>query len=231
MQRPIAQLIIIIVLISGCSFQQQNNRGSKMHEYISLKTEDNITISGDLYKGGDKAIILLHMYTTTKQTWKDFAQELQKKGYTVLAIDFRGHGASDLKYFKFTEKDFNDMIYDVRAAKKFLGKNKTIVMGASIGANIALKFANDVDGVVALSPSFNYKGIKTKEGASKIMKPVLIIASEEDKQSIGDSQALNKIIPGSALQTYKGKSHGTNMLDRETKDRILEWLGKNGLSH
>ena len=214
-------------LISACTTAKG---GTLMHREVSFITDDGIKISGDLYKGGDTAIILLHMYTATKQTWKDFAQELQQKGYTVLAIDFRGHGASDLKYTTFTEKDFNNMIYDARTAKKFLGKKRTIVMGASIGANIALKFANEVNGVVALSPAFNYKGIKTKDDASKIRQPVLIVVSEEDKQSVEDSQDLNKIISRSTLQIYKGKGHGTNMLDRESKDRILEWLSKNGLS-
>ena len=197
------------------------------HKDVFFKTEDGIKIAGDLYEGGEKGIILLHMYTTTRQTWKEFAQELQKKGYSVLAIDFRGHGQSDLNYNSFGDPDFNNMLLDVKAAKKFLDKGKNIVMGASIGANIALKFANEVDGVIALSTSFNYKGIKTRDYVKKINKPVLIIVSEEDIQSINDSKEMNKIIPKSTLQVYNRKGHGTRMLDRETKDLIFGWLEEN----
>lgn len=215
--------LVAIIFISGCGTGGDNMD----HEDISFQTEDGVNIKGDFYKGGDKGIILLHMFTVTKQTWKGFAQELKEKGYSVLAIDFRGHGTSDLDYSDFGEQDFNNMILDVRGAKEFLGKEKNVVMGASIGANIALKFANEVDGAVALSPAFNYKGIETKEDASEINKPVLIVVSDEDTQSVGDSKELNKIISESELEVYSGKGHGTKMLDRETKDRILKWLDEN----
>ena len=69
------------------------------------------------------------------------------------------------------------MILDVMAAKEFLDKEKNVVMGASIGANLAIKFANEVDGAVSLSPSFNYKGIETREDAPNVNKPVLIVVS------------------------------------------------------
>ena len=214
-------MVLVIVLV-GCEYG-----GNIMHEQVTLATEDGVKLAGDYYKGGDAGIILLHMYTATKASWKDFANELQKKGYSVLAIDFRGHGLSDLSYKDFTEKNFRDMIKDAKAADEYLGKEKTIVIGASIGANIALQFANEVDGAIALSPSFNYKGIKTGEAAKEINNPVLIIVSEEDAQSYGDSQQLNNLITDSALETYSGKGHGTNMLDRETKDEILDWLDEN----
>jgi len=224
----ILSIVVINIALGGCGNNyQKSDEVNTMHEEVSFKTADGITIKGDLYRGGEKGIVLLHMYTVTKQTWKDFAQELQKKGYSVLAIDFRGHGASDLNYKEFSEVDFNNMILDARAAKKFLGKQTTVILGASIGANIALKFANEADAVVALSPAFSYKGIKTKDDASDIKKPVLIIVSEEDSQSAGDSKELNKLISGSQLRIYKGKGHGTNMLDRETKDHILGWLNGN----
>ncbi len=217
-------LIILLLFIAGCGSAEVQEMG---HKNVEITTEDGIKIAGDLYEGGEKGIILLHIYTATKRTWEDFARELQKKGYSVLAIDFRGHGMSELTYKDFTEKDFNNMIYDVRAAKEFLGKGKNLVMGASIGANIALKFANEVDGAVLLSPSFNYKGIKTEDDATGITKPVLIIVSEEDRQSVGDSKSLSEFIRKSKLEVYSGKGHGTNMLDAETKKLILEWLQEN----
>lgn len=197
------------------------------HEHVELQTEDNIKLTADLYKGGEKGIILLHMYTVTKKSWEDFANELQEKGYTIIAIDLRGHGESDLNYKDFTEKDFNNMLLDAKAAKDFLNKEKNIIIGASIGANLAIKFANQIDGAVSLSPAFNYKGIETREDATKTTKPVLIIASDEDAQSVGDSKELGKLIQGSKTQIYSGKGHGTNMLDRETKDLILDWLNEN----
>lgn len=197
------------------------------HKNVELVTEDGVKLAGDLYEGGDKGVILLHMFTVTKRSWESFAIELRDNGYSVLAIDFRGHGQSDLDYKDFSDGDFNNMLLDARAAKKFLGKDKNIVIGASIGANIALKFANEVDGAVSLSPAFNYKGIETREDASRINKPVLIVVSDKDSQSVGDSRELNNLISGSKLQVYSGKGHGTRMLDSESKKLIFDWLEEN----
>ncbi|MFH1592697.1 MAG: alpha/beta fold hydrolase [Candidatus Woesearchaeota archaeon] len=223
-------VVFVVIMINGCGPNQKSDTGggeNMIHEDVSFETEDGVKIVGDLYKGGEKWIILLHMYTVTKKSWEDFAEELQEKGYSVLAIDFRGHGESDLEYDDFNEQDFNNMLLDAKGAKDFLGKSKNVVMGASIGANIAIKFANDVDGAVALSPAFNYKGISTRDDASGVSKPVLIVVSDEDTQSVGDSRELNGLISGSKLEVYSGKGHGTNMLDRETKDMVLSWLDEN----
>lgn len=216
-------LMITLLILSGCSVTE-NDMGYKN---VEITTEDGIKLAGDLYRSGETGIILLHMYTANKKSWEDFALELQNKGYSVLAIDFRGHGSSDLSYNHFTEEDFNKMILDARAAKNFLNKEKNIVVGASIGANIVLKFVNEVDGGVALSPSFNYKGVKTEEAALEINNPILIIVSDEDVQSINDSKELHNLIVKSQLEVYSGKGHGTRMLDRQAKDRILDWLDEN----
>ena len=222
--RRLAILLILLLFIVGCTSKEEVDT---VHKHVEFETSDGMNIAGDLYKGGEKGIILLHMLSVTKLSWKDFAQELQEKGYSVLAIDLRGHGQSDLDWKRFGDEDFNNMILDVGAAKDFLGKEKNVVMGASIGANLAIKFVIEVDGAVSLSPSFNYRGIQTKDDASNVNKPVLIVVSDEDKQSVGDSRELSKLISGSKLQVYSGKGHGTNMLDREAKDLILNWLDEN----
>ena len=197
------------------------------HEHIRLKTEDGIELSGDFYKGGEKGIILLHMLGVTRKTWDDFASELQKKGYSVVAIDLRGHGESDLDFNEFNENDFNNIILDAATAKKFLNKKKIAVIGASIGANTAIKFANEVNVVIALSPGLNYRGIDAENFAENDLKPTLFVVSEEDNYSFKSSQKLKELIKNSELKVYKGKGHGTRMLDRETKEFIIKWLDQN----
>jgi len=225
MRRLIIIVVILVIFISGCNRSvDSDNMG---HENVELKTEDDIKIVGDFYKGGEKGIILLHMLSVTKKSMEEFALQLQEKGYSVIAIDLRGHGQSDLNWEDFGDKEFNDMVNDVDAAKKFLDKEKNAVIGASIGANLALKYANNVDAVVSLSPSFNYKGLETKEDSSKINKPVLIVSSEEDTQSSKDSRELGDMIQGSVTKIYNGKGHGTRMLDKEVTEFVLNWLGEN----
>ena len=218
--------ILTVIILLGCS-QTTEEGGNEMHNYVELKTKDNIKIIGDHYKAdSNKAIILLHMLSVTKDTWKEFAQELNQKGYEVLAIDFRGHGQSDLNLKDFSEKDCNNMILDVEAAHNFLNKEKTAVIGASIGANIALKYSNNVDTSILLSPGLNYRGVNIEQDSKNANNPILIVVSKEDKYSFDSSQQIAQDIKDNKLITYTGKGHGTNMLDRETKEAILNWLEK-----
>src|SRR6266496_4725493 len=92
------------------------------------------------------AIILLHMLGRDRNDWNPFASTLSNStnGYAALAIDLRGHGESvnqngkAISFQSFTPDDFNKMMLDIKAAKKFLVTQKGInpnniaIVGASI---------------------------------------------------------------------------------------------------
>ena len=63
---------------------------------LQLRTADGVTIAAMLYQSDREApaVVLVHMYTRTKDDWRPFAERLQAAGLTALAIDLRGHGAS-----------------------------------------------------------------------------------------------------------------------------------------
>lgn len=215
-------LLLTIIIINGCTIKDNMS-----HKDLDITTSDNIKLSADLYEAGEEGIVLLHMLSVTKKTWNEFALKLQEEGYSVIAIDLRGHGESDLDYKKFTEEDFNNMLLDVDAAKKALNMEKVAVIGASIGANLAIKKANDFDAAISLSPGLDYKGLKTKDDAEKIETPTLIVASGNDKYSFESSKELNELIGSSEIKLYSDKGHGTNMLDEETTKYLLDWLEEN----
>ena len=115
-----------------------------------LKTSDGIKIAYDLYDVADPKgyIILAPMMPATKESWRDFANFTQKQGYSSIAIDLRGHGQSEggpNGYENFSDNDHQKSIRDIEAAVEFL-KNKgarpdrIILVGASIGANLSLKY-------------------------------------------------------------------------------------------
>jgi len=210
--------IFVLLIMAGCNVKT-NEENMKT---VTLKTKDNINLVADYYKGNDKGIVLLHMLGRNKESWLNFPKELNEKGYSVIVLDLRGHGKSDLDYKGFSEKDFNNMAYDAEAGKDYLGLNKVAVIGASIGANTALKVADEFSTSVLLSPGLNFRGIDITNAKSS--KPSLIVASEDDKYSLDSSEEIKSNLPNSELKIYKDKGHGTNMLDKETKELIFEWL-------
>lgn len=209
-------------------------------EDVSLKATDGKSIKGTYYRGEtNKGIILLHMLNHDRSTWNNFATDLQDEGYHVIAIDFRGHGesAGDWKDFSTSEfedrNDFVEMEYDIEAAASFLkGKAswpKTII-GASIGANIALRYAAvnpEVEKVVLISPGLNYKGVRTSEAAMRYQGEVLMVGSSDDDAYIEANEKLNnKFVGKHKTFEYMGSGHGTELFDTESglSERIIGWL-------
>ena len=234
-------ILIGVILLSGCVSQSQVN---VITEQISLKTEDGFEIIGSFYKSqSDVGVVLLHMLNKNRNDWDVFAEQLQKEGYSILSIDLRGHGQSlkkdgrTVEWQMFSEKDFNDMILDVKAAKEFLeqkGVIKINLIGASIGANIALNYAAEdieIKTIVLLSPGLDYRGVKTEENVKDYgNRPILIVASEDDEYSAISSKKLLELAIGKKeLKMYTNAGHGTRMFPNTDLDKIIiDWLKQYG---
>ncbi len=224
-------LIFSILIVAGCN-QKVNNQSQTTSDFmkVNFKTSDNINIVGNFYDSkSSKNIILLHMFSKTKESWGNFPNELKKNGFNVLAIDLRGHGESDLDYNSFTDKDFNSIVKDVEAAVSYMkNKNngKIYLIGASIGANTVLNYAVQfkADKVVLLSPGLNFKGIKTD--ASKLNTQVLFVTSKDDTYSYQSTQKLYEQSKGKKeLKVYDNAGHGINMFSqKDLSPYIINWL-------
>src|SRR5205823_3459649 len=76
-------------------------------------------------------ILLLHGLASATHIWNFVAPLLAEHGYTVTALDQRGHGGSDKPN---TGYDFATIIADDTAAVQSLGIAHPIVVGHSWGA-------------------------------------------------------------------------------------------------
>lgn len=234
-------LLIGAILISGCISQPQANI---MSEQVSIKTSDGVELVGSFYKSNsDRGIVLLHMLNRNRNDWNEFAEQLQKEGFNALSIDLRGHGQSlhkdgrTIGWQLFSAKDFNDMILDVNASKEFLdgkGIKKISLIGASIGANIALNFAEeniDIKTVILLSPGLDYRGVEVDDNIKDYgNRPILIVASEDDGYSAMSSRTLVQSAAGKKeLKMYIDAGHGTKMFSNtDLNEVIINWLKENG---
>lgn len=148
-------LLVLSIFIIGCFHISNGPRD------VELKTEDGLKIAGVMNGNStDKAIIFLHMVNGKKEDWNELNKWISDRGYSTLAIDFRGHGKSEGK-----ADDFSKMVLDVKAAKEYLkdkGYENIYIAGASIGANVGFRYvASDpeIKKVILFSPGENYKGV------------------------------------------------------------------------
>ncbi len=218
-------------------------------ERITFSTDDGITIVGDLYKAkeGSPCALLLHMMPATKESWATFAARLVDEGFTVLAIDLRGHGESSgtattpLDYKTFTDEAHRATIHDVEAAVRWLIRTQSVkdsriaIVGASIGANLAIAFAakhRPPGTVVALSPGLVYHGVNTETAIYELaaMQKLYLAASDDDEYSFSSVRELAAMRPKmTILKELHNAGHGTTMLEKspEFLEEVVQWVSKN----
>ena len=225
-------LLLLLFFVIGCPQAQKTNEVS----FFS----DGFTIYGDYYDGGEKAIILLHMLGSDRSAWGTLSKELNEMGYTILNIDLRGHGKSvgrgpiRTEWPKFSEDDFYRMTLDVEGAKNLLKerrKKQFAIIGASIGANVALNFASEVpiDALALLSPGLDYRGVRTEGATQKYSGKVLLVAAEDDAHAAEASRELEKLGKSEkTMEIFKSGGHGTDLLKNNViKSFVIGWIRKN----
>ena len=224
-------LILLIIFIIGCNKEIQDEiQGDNMNKLI---TKDDVEIAYNYFdSNSNKGIILLHMLSRNKETYNDFAKKLQNNGYKVISIDLRGHGKSSSDFKSFNSEDYLDMVLDVEEADKFLrekGAEKIAIIGASIGANVALNYAvqNNINTIVMLSPGEDYRSVTTLDKITRFRNPILIVAAEDDKYAFESSKKLNSLDGNSKFIQLNGNKHGTDMLNANLESEIFDWLNKN----
>ena len=240
--------ITLINKAFGDQGRDQNHSG----ERVVFTSEDGVLLVGSYYKprigtsNSTPSVILLHMLGMDRSTWDKFAQELSQNGYAVLSVDLRGNGESikqanqTISYQSFMPKNFKNMTLDVKAAKKYLiegrkaNPNQISIIGASIGANLALNYAasdHSIKSVILLSPGLNYRGISTLDAIMKYKNPIYIVTAEDDSESAKDSKILcEKITCAENLKIFENTNvHGTDLLSdkmvgSKLQNIILSWL-------
>ena len=203
---------------------------------MTVQTADGLELVGTFYAPQQPAppwpgVILLHMVYGSRQDWQEFAGELTGAGYGVLALDMRGHGDSggSLEWDKF--EDDLMQAWDYFTSRPDVDRDRSAVVGASIGANMALLLGARQPAAVAvvlLSPGLDYYGITTSDVLETYgLRPLLIVASEEDTYSAQSSRQLLELAGGEThLEMYPGGAHGTVMLSRQSglARLIVGWL-------
>lgn len=99
--------------------------------------DGHASIQADLYGNGARGIVLAHGGRFGKESWAPQAQVLAQKGFTVLAVQFRGD-KKNLDGSSSAEGAYEDNAADVLAAVRYLhskGMRSVSAIGASLGGD------------------------------------------------------------------------------------------------
>ena len=205
---------------------------------VSFRAEDGTAIAAMWYEPNFRpapAVILVHMLGRSKRDWDELGQRFASAGIGALAIDLRGHGDSAHPVAGDTA-EYSAMVQDLAAARRFLAGRGDVLpsrigmLGASIGANLAVLAAAGDPGIASLallSPSLDYRGLRIEAAARKYgNRPMLLVASDDDgyaRRSVADLQKTGS--PREVVQV-SAAGHGTNMLRRapEIEYSLVDWF-------
>lgn len=248
------QLFAFLTLFLGVFVFPSTTLQAAPEEPVTLQTSDHLTLHAFYYPAANAkaSILLIHMLGRDKVDWKNFAFTLQSAGYEALAFDLRGHGESNkqgdlvLDWKTFAEKDFKMMVEDVAAACQWLKQKNgdfrpVFVIGASIGANLALLYTSEnpeIRGAALISPGLDYHGIQIARYAVQYKdRPLLMVTARNDEYSQISTRYLMDLvkIDDKILKEYPaGAGHGTKIFnytpaektEMPLQDLLLDWIGK-----
>ena len=127
-------------------------------EEVNIKTKDNKTLNGVLFKSEEPRGLVLYLHGDQgySRFWGDFTKPFTDLNYDVYVIDYRGYGKSQGKISN--EKQIHE---DIQIAYNMLleryDESNIIVLGYSLGTGIATKLAstNNPKSLILLAPYFS----------------------------------------------------------------------------
>ena len=242
--RRTVQALTLAMLCACC---RPHSETSGKPDEILFSSDDGVRIAATLYPANETSppgLLLVHMLGSDHTAWRAFAVKAQRQGFMCLAFDIRGHGKSTtqdgktISYRRFTTEDWQAALNDIDAAKRALLEHgadpaNLALVGASIGANLALNYAaqsRDFHALVLVSPGLDYKGVRTGDAITAYGKrPVLLIATEGDSYSASSCTTLKNAAAGLCeLREYPGTAHGTDIFDvsRNATEHVFLWLSQ-----
>jgi dienelactone hydrolase len=204
----------------------------------TLTAADGIALATTFYRpvqsgapAGAKApgVLLLPMVGQSRTEWDPFARALQLRGFAVLTVDLRGQGESG------GSVDWAKAPADVQAvwqsmlARPEVDAEHSGIVGASIGANLALITGSNnsqVATVVALSPGQDYKGVQPAGGLGNFgQRAVLFVASQDDAYAYDSVRQMAPLVPKGETYYFAKAGHGLAMFTMPTLAPLLfTWL-------
>lgn len=217
-------------------------------EEINLKTSDNITLSGILFKADTTKglIFYLHGNAGSLKSWGEVAATYNSLNYDVFMLDYRGFGKSEGE-INSQRQIFNDVQLAYDNMKNKYSENNIIVIGYSIGTGLAAKVASSnkpkllilqapyysltdlMKHTYSILPTFilKYK-FETNKFIQNCKMPIIIFHGNQDEVIYYSSSLKLKELfkRNDTLITLEGQSHNGITDNRKYQDEIARILSR-----
>ena len=109
---------------------------------VSVHSKDNLLLTGyEISRPGDKWVIVAHGYSGSVVNMLTYIDWFYKHDYNVLAINLRGHGTSQGKYYGLGLLDGDDISVWAKYISDRYPNSRTTLFGISMGAASCLTAA------------------------------------------------------------------------------------------
>ena len=211
-------------------------------EPLALKSEDGTYISSFIYAPkGEKnhgGIIISHRYWGDKMIMQPISIELVRRGFTVISIDLRAHGASGGQFIR------SELINDVKAAVDYLELELSYItqiglighsLGAIASAELARAYPDKINATVVIgSLSFNPSGISNLLFAFGRYEPFLFeeeilnalrLYTGEQNVTIGQLY-YGDFVGGNNTMAFVGNffDHLLEIIDPTVMYQVVQWF-------
>ena len=192
-------------------------------EDVMFDSADGVELAGRIYGDGTTAIVASHQANRSKADFASSGPLLAASGFTVLAYDGRGDGASG-------PGDPAQRVQDTIAAIDLVrsrGATKVFLLGASRGGALSLNVAmlTPVDGVITLSAPPPAEG---PAAVAAVTVPSLYVNSENDDLAESTQAMYDVANEPRELQMYAGGGHGVALFNSQPDlvERIAAFVAR-----
>jgi pimeloyl-ACP methyl ester carboxylesterase len=189
-------------------------------EPVELLTPDGLVLRGECRTGDPDWLVLVHDVGGDLDAWRPLVGFAELRGWSVLAVDLRGHGGSDDPW------DADACVSDVTLATteaRRRGARTVCLAGAGEGAVAALRAAQraHADALVLLSPGPVSDGHAASLRAPGISK--LIVYGSHSPRDDAEAQRIAGLSIGPALRVgLPTSAHGTELLEGPLAQQAIE---------
>ena len=170
---------------------------------------DGIRLRGQVWQGGADSVVMVHDLGQDLDCWRPLASPVLEHGYTVVAIDLRGHGASD------GDADRPDVETDLLAAvtgarERCKGTLTVIADGAAAVAALSPRLEGQSDGLILFSPRPKRAQLARLRGSGTAKLFVVGAADPEADQCA--TELRNRSIGAAGVISFATSVQGTGLL-------------------